>query len=103
MTISTTASPLSTPASLTLDELKQALFQNIRYRLGDGIIDLELDPQHFEAAYNYAIKVYRQRAQNATAESYGARGYYMNFQLTNYNKNRVELFGVGSSLFKSYP
>jgi hypothetical protein len=31
---------------------------------------LELDPQHYEAAYNYAIKVYRQRAENATAESY---------------------------------
>jgi hypothetical protein len=61
---------LSTPNGLTLDELKQTLFQNIRYRLGDGIIDLELDPQHYEAAYNYAIKVYRQRAQNATSESY---------------------------------
>jgi hypothetical protein len=65
-----TANILSTPSGLTLDELKQALFQNVRYRLGDGIIDLELDPQHYEAAYNYAIKVYRQRAQNATAESY---------------------------------
>ena len=70
MTISTTANILSTPSGLTLDELKQALFQNVRYRLGDGIIDLELDPQHYEAAYNYAIKVYRQRAQNATQESY---------------------------------
>jgi hypothetical protein len=70
MTISSTANILSTPSGLRLDELKQALFQNIRYRLGDGIIDLELDPQHYEAAYNYAIKVYRQRAQNATAESY---------------------------------
>ena len=70
MTISATANILSTPSGLRLDELKQALFQNIRYRLGDGIIDLELDPQHYEAAYNYAIKVYRQRAQNATAESY---------------------------------
>lgn len=65
-----TASTLTTPSGLTLDELKQAMFQNIRYRLGDGIIDLELDPQHYEAAYNYAIKIYRQRAQNATAESY---------------------------------
>jgi hypothetical protein len=46
------------------------MFTNIRYRLGDGIIDLELDPQHYEAAYNYAIKTYRQRAQNSTAESY---------------------------------
>jgi hypothetical protein len=70
MTISATANILSTPSGLTLDELKQALFQNVRYRLGDGIIDLELDPQHYEAAYNYAIKVYRQRAQNATQESY---------------------------------
>jgi hypothetical protein len=66
----TTANILSTPTGLTLEELKQALFQNVRYRLGDGIIDLELDPQHFEAAYNYTIKIYRQRAQNATAESY---------------------------------
>ena len=70
MTISSTASILSTPSGLTLDELKQAVFTNVRYRLGDGIIDLELDPQHYEAAYNYAIKIYRQRAQNATAESY---------------------------------
>lgn len=71
MTI-TTIQPniLTTPNGMTLDELKQLLFQNLRYRLGDGIIDLELDPQHFEAAYNYAIKIYRQRAQNATSESY---------------------------------
>ena len=41
--------------------------------------------------------------KNATAESYGARGYYMNFELTNYDTDRVELFGVGSNLFKSYP
>ena len=61
---------LSTPNGMTLDELKQAIFENIRYRLGDGIIDLELDPQHFEAAYNYSIRTYRQRAQNSTAESY---------------------------------
>jgi hypothetical protein len=64
------ANILSTPNGMTLDELKQGLFKNIRYRLGDGIIDLELDPEHFEAAYNYALKIYRQRAQNATAESY---------------------------------
>jgi hypothetical protein len=61
---------LSTPNGMTLDELKQAVFNNIRLRLGDGMIDLELDPDHYEAAYNYAIKTYRQRAQNSTAESY---------------------------------
>jgi hypothetical protein len=65
-----TPNPTTTPSNLTLDELKQALFTNLGYRLGDGIIDLELDPQHYNAAYNYAVKVYRQRAQNSTAESY---------------------------------
>ena len=70
MSIAPLASPLSTPSGLTLDELKQALFKNIGLRLGNGIIDLELDPDHYEAAYNYAIKIYRQRAQNSTAESY---------------------------------
>ncbi len=54
----------------SLAELKQALFKNINYRLGGGIIDLELDPEHYEAAYTYAIATYRQRAQNAYEESY---------------------------------
>lgn len=61
---------MATPSGLTLDELKEQLFANVRLRLGDGIIDLELDPAHYEAAYQYAIKIYRQRAQNATEESY---------------------------------
>jgi hypothetical protein len=53
-----------------LAELKQALFQNVSLRLGAGIIDLELDPEHYEASYNYAINTYRQRGQNAYEESY---------------------------------
>ena len=61
---------LGTPNNYDLEEYKQALFENLRLRLGGDIVDLELDPQHYEAAYNYAIKLYRQRAQNATIESY---------------------------------
>jgi hypothetical protein len=57
-------------AGLSLDELKEDLFRNLKLRLGDGIVDVELDPQHYEAAYQYAVKVYRQRAQNSTQESY---------------------------------
>jgi len=64
------ANLLSTPNGLDLQEYKSAIFENCRLRLGGDIIDLELDPQHYEAAYNYAIKVYRQRAQNSTVESY---------------------------------
>jgi hypothetical protein len=41
--------------------------------------------------------------KDSTAESYGARGYYMQFELENNNTSRVELFSVGSSIFKSYP
>jgi hypothetical protein len=56
--------------SATLNELKEELFRNLRLRMGEGIVDVELDPEHYEAAYSYAVKVYRQRAQNATQESY---------------------------------
>jgi hypothetical protein len=54
----------------SLDTLKQNLFQYVRSQLGDGIIDIELDPIHFEAAYTNTIGTYRQRAENAYEESY---------------------------------
>jgi len=54
----------------SLDTLKQNLFQYVRAQLGDGIIDIELDPVHFEAAYTNTIGTYRQRAENAYEESY---------------------------------
>ena len=57
-------------AGTSLKELKEDLFKSLHFRLGGGIIDLELDPEHYEAAYQYAIKIYRQRAQHATKESY---------------------------------
>ena len=64
------ADPLAVPTNANLQQLKEGIFNNLRLRLGGDIIDLELDPQHYEAAYDYAIKVYRQRAQNATQEGY---------------------------------
>ena len=54
----------------TLQTLKQELITYVRYQLGDQIIDLELDDEHYEAAYQRTIGVYRQRAQNAYEESY---------------------------------
>lgn len=41
--------------------------------------------------------------KNSVAESYGALGYYMQFELENADISRVELFSVSSNLFKSYP
>jgi hypothetical protein len=55
---------------ILLQDLKSAIFENIKSRLGGNIIDLELDPADYEAAYRYAITTYRQRAQNAYEESY---------------------------------
>ena len=54
----------------SLETLKQNLFQYVRYQLGDQIIDIELDPEHYEAAYRNTVGTYRQRAQNAYEESY---------------------------------
>jgi len=55
---------------MNLEQLKQDLFTQLKYRLGDGMIDIELDPEHYETALRYAINTYRQRAQNSTEESY---------------------------------
>ena len=40
---------------------------------------------------------------NTIAESYGMRGYYMEFTLVNDDTTPVELFAVGSSVMKSFP
>ena len=53
-----------------LNTLKQNLIDYVRLTLGDELIDIELDPQHYEAAYTRTIGVYRQRANNAYEESY---------------------------------
>jgi hypothetical protein len=52
------------------ETLKQNLIDYVRLQLGDQIIDIELDAEHYEAAYQRTIGVYRQRAQNAYEESY---------------------------------
>lgn len=54
----------------TLEELKQGVFNYVALRLGSGIVDIELDPAHYEVAYEQAIGMYRQRAQNSSEESY---------------------------------
>jgi len=53
-----------------LTTLKDDLFNYVEKRLGGGIVDVELDPDHYEVAYDKALSTYRQRAQNAYEESY---------------------------------
>ena len=57
-------------ADETLDPLKKQLIEYVQLQLGDQMIDIELDPAHYEAAYQRTLGVYRQRSQNAYEESY---------------------------------
>jgi hypothetical protein len=54
----------------TLPQLKQNLIEYVKLQMADQIVDLELDPAHYEAAYQRTIGTYRQRAQNAYEEAY---------------------------------
>ena len=48
----------------SLNTLKQNLIEYVKLQLASDIVDVELDPAHYEAAYQRTIGVYRQRAQN---------------------------------------
>ena len=54
----------------TLPQLKQDLVEYCSLMLGAQIVDLELDPAHYEAAYQRTLGVYRQRANAAYEEAY---------------------------------
>jgi len=54
----------------TLENEKKKLFDYVRLRLADGIIDIEVDPEHLEVAYIKAVQTFRQRSSAAYEESY---------------------------------
>ena len=52
------------------DQAKQQVYDYCKAMLGAGMIDVELDPVHYETALNRALAVFRQRSDNAVEESY---------------------------------
>lgn len=52
------------------------LIRQIRLRLGEGIVDVELDPEHYNMAIDKALDKYRQISSNSVEESY----VFMEFQ-----------------------
>ena len=54
----------------TLASLRSDTVDYIRFRLGDGMVDVELDPEHYDNAIDKAVKRFRQRSQNAYESSY---------------------------------
>ena len=53
-----------------IDQAKKEVYDYCKAMLGDGMIDIELDPIHYETALNRSLAVYRQRSDNAVEESY---------------------------------
>ena len=53
-----------------LDDLKSELFKSIYYNLGGDMVDVELDPAHYEYGLKQAFEIYRQRSSNSVEESY---------------------------------
>lgn len=57
-------------AESTLQTLKQDLIKYCQLQLGSQMVDIELDAEHYEAAYQKTIGTFRQRSQASTEESY---------------------------------
>ena len=49
---------------------RQNIFDYIYNMLGGGMVDVELDPSHYEISLNNALDRYRQRSDNSVEESY---------------------------------
>lgn len=49
---------------------RNKVFEYVKLMLGDGMIDIDLDPLHLETALDRALTRYRQRSPNAVEESY---------------------------------
>jgi hypothetical protein len=50
--------------------LRQKIIDEVRLMMGSGLVDIELDPEHYQTAINLAFDRYRQRSGNSTEESY---------------------------------
>ena len=51
-------------------QIKQKVYDYCRTMLGDGMVDVELDPEHYNVAIDKALARYRQRAGFSQEESY---------------------------------
>jgi hypothetical protein len=62
------SAPSSTQSTAT--EERNKVFDYCRKMLGDGMVEVELDPEHYEMGLDRALSRYRQRSSNAVEESY---------------------------------
>ena len=50
---------------------RQIIVQYVQAMLGSGMIDIELDPIHYNTAIDRSLAKFRQRSSNAVEESFG--------------------------------
>ncbi len=55
---------------ITAIQKRNEVFEYVRTMLGDGMVEVELDPKHMEIALTRALTKYRQRSSGAVEESY---------------------------------
>lgn len=52
------------------DNQRQQVIDYVKTMLGDGLIDIELDPVHYNTAIDRALRKFRQRSSNSVEQSY---------------------------------
>ena len=62
---------LSEATDNQINAARQEIYDYVKIRLGDGMVEVELDPKHLENAFITAVDKFRQRSSNSTEESYG--------------------------------
>lgn len=50
---------------------RQKVVDYVKDMLGDGMVDVELDPKHYNTAIDRALSKFRQRSSNSVEESFG--------------------------------
>ena len=53
------------------ENARQQVIEYVKDMLGDGMVDVELDPKHYNTAIDRALAKFRQRSSNAVEESFG--------------------------------
>lgn len=61
---------------IILEQKKNEIIDYIRYRLGDGMVDVEADREHYDFGIKQAFTRYRQRSSNSVEESYAFLDIY---------------------------
>jgi hypothetical protein len=96
---------------VTLKKLQQEVFDYAAFRLAKNLVDVELDPEHYQIALTRAVELYRQRSSNAVDESYAflclqenVQDYYLPADITFVKQlfRRTIGYGAGATEFEPF-